>query len=274
MKAKDLVGKTVGRLTILSVESRNGISFLKCDCSCGTQVTVGYGHVRCGDTQSCGCLKRERTSKAKFIHGMSHSILHQKWCRMRYRCESPKDPEWKNYGGRGIKVCKRWQSFKKFLEDTGASYDAHVAIHGAENTTLERKNVNGNYTPSNCRWATWKEQASNQRRTILFHGETASSAASRLDMRPAAVTKRLKRGWSTEDAFSKPKVPRLTWKNRTRVGKKNKSGTLGVYKISDPKRRKRWVARIDSDNKRLLNRYFLTKQEAVNAITQFKKENL
>lgn len=115
--------------------------------------------LKSGHTASCGCLYREsRLYCKKATHGMSHTREHDSWLHMRRRCESPKDGAWSLYGGRGITVCERWKKFENFYADMGACPEGHE---------IEREHVNGNYEPSNCRWASRKDQANNTRRNRM-----------------------------------------------------------------------------------------------------------
>lgn len=99
--------------------------------------------------------------------------LHDKWKNMKSRCNNPKCSLFYKYGGRGIKICDRWQKYKNFEEDLKESYLAHVEEYGEENTSLDRRDNNGNYEPSNCYWATWIQQNNNKRnvRHYEFRGK-------------------------------------------------------------------------------------------------------
>lgn len=101
-----------------------------------------------------------------FKHGMTGTRYWYIWQAMKKRCLSKKDKDYKNYGGRGIIVCERWKDFNNFFNDTYESYLKHCEEFGIKQTSLDRVNNNGNYEPSNCRWATWKEQNNNRSNNI------------------------------------------------------------------------------------------------------------
>lgn len=169
---KDLTRQKFSRLMVLEfVGKKYGVqSYWKCLCDCG-EVTYAVSAQLLGLKKfSCGCLNRELSSKrilerkqngeqhTSYKHGHAFTKQHTKtydsWFNMKHRCYYEKDVNYKNYGGRGITVCERWLDFKNFLEDMGEK---------PEGFTLDRINVNGNYGPSNCRWADGYTQAINKR---------------------------------------------------------------------------------------------------------------
>lgn len=149
----DLTGQRFGRLVVLEEAPKNkreGPSWV-CRCDCGNICVAHRKELRRGDTKSCGCWKKETLKN----RGAKHNKKTQKsWRGMMNRCYDSKDKRYPYYGGRGIKVCDKWHNFENFYEDMGDK---------PEGLTLERVNTNGDYEPSNCKWATWKEQHQNQR---------------------------------------------------------------------------------------------------------------
>lgn len=160
-KALELTGQKFGLLTVIKRKEndkwRN--SQWLCQCDCGNIIKVGGANLKIGRTKSCGCLWNKSIMGTKSKHGYSYSKIYQVWKNMKGRCLNPYSPLWKYYGSRGITVCERWVcSFENFLEDMGEQ---------PEGLTLDRKDNNGNYEPSNCRWTTHTEQMRNSRQAKL-----------------------------------------------------------------------------------------------------------
>ena len=199
MKREDLTGQKFGRLTVLTLcDVVHGKARWNCSCDCGGS-TIAFGaNLKRGNTLGCGCVRRERTGDANRRHGQTKTPEHHVWQNMRQRCTNQRNKAYGYYGGRGISVCQRWDSFENFIADMGPRPSSKHSI--------ERKDVNGNYEPGNCRWATAKEQMNNTRRNRLVEyqdrTQTLAQWCDELGLKSLRVMKRLDLGWSPEEAFT------------------------------------------------------------------------
>lgn len=195
------IGKRFGRLLVISKACSNrwGESFMMCQCSCGNKKSISLSKIRRGETKSCGCLSRELTSERLTKHGKTHSSIFNIWISMKARCLNKGNHAYKNYGKRGIKICKRWMEFKNFYKDMGDK---------PCNLSLDRINNNGNYSPKNCRWATRKEQSNNCRTNnkLSLNGKirNVTEWASILNISPFTLFNRKYIGWSDEKILTHP----------------------------------------------------------------------
>lgn len=177
---EDLTGHRFGRLTVLIRDRvRRGHAYWRCACDCGNEASVASSALRSGNTQSCGCLHREmlherntgrrpepfsvkgepygsmpRATRRDARRTPAQKATYHSWYGMVRRCTNPDDAAWERYGGRGITVCERWLNYENFVTDVGEK---------PTGKTLDRINNDGDYEPSNVRWATPRQQARNTR---------------------------------------------------------------------------------------------------------------
>lgn len=204
---KDLTGLRFNRLVILKlheikdtgVTKRTRRSYWQCRCDCGTVFITRGDVLKDGQTKSCGCFNNDRIR----THGLSRLPNGKKrpefkaWQMLIQRCINPKAASYSIYGGRGIRVCARWRKFENFYADMGPRPSPEHSI--------DRRNNNGDYKPSNCRWATRQEQANNRRNTKLleYNGDVRPLAvwARCYHLSPSTVWVRIRRGWPVAKAL-------------------------------------------------------------------------
>lgn len=187
----DLTGEVYESWTFLERRQKN---YWLCQCVCGKQKVVQSSAIKSGRSKSCGC---QVWSKEREKHGMYGTREYRSYNSMKGRCLNPNNERYHSHGGRGIKICDSWlNSFEAFYLDMGPR---------PPNTSLERKNNDGDYTPDNCIWATPKEQASNTKQakhyTINGITDTQAGWARRMTMTPQLLSKRLAKGMSIEQAL-------------------------------------------------------------------------
>ncbi|WP_076231638.1 hypothetical protein [Clostridium botulinum] len=207
-KLIDLTNQKFGKLTVIEYagKAKEGrMSMWKCKCDCGNICTVRGSCLKNGHTKSCGCIRSNKLvkiNKSKVKHGKSNTRLFKIWNGMKQRCYYEKMQDYEYYGGKGIKVCDEW------LNNFVSFYNWAINNGYKENLTIDRKDINGNYEPSNCKWSSIKQQARNRRsnKLITYEGETKTLAewCEKYNILGTTVNERLKRGWSVEEALTTP----------------------------------------------------------------------
>lgn len=212
---QDLTGKRHERLVVTGPAPRpigktsGNYWYVKCDC--GKELILSSSEFNRKTRYSCGCYARERASLSAYYqhlkHGKTGTRLYGIWCAMIRRCENEACKEYPLYGGRGIAVCEQWRN-------DYSSFEAWAIEHGYNNgaprgqCTIDRKDVNGNYNPENCRIVSQKEQTRNKRnnRFLTYKGETktVSEWAEIYGMNPATLYSRLSYGWEIERCLTQP----------------------------------------------------------------------
>ena len=204
-RGRDLSGRRFGRWYVIEFAGRDQHKqpLWRCRCDCGKDGIVYGLTLKNGRSQSCGCLHNEQVAQRATKHGGSKRTEYRVWMSMKNRCLYPSNPGYKDYGGRGITICQRWlDSFEAFLADMGPRPE------GSRKFSIERRDVNGNYEPGNCYWATWAQQSRNTRRNRLLthNGITLplTDWAAKIGVNQKALDSRLRLGWSVGDALATP----------------------------------------------------------------------
>jgi hypothetical protein len=207
----DRVGQRFGMLVVIAAApSKNGRTAWTVQCDCGSQPkSVSSANLVNGGTRSCGCMSSAWKSADKLKHGATRNgcrYEYRCWIAMRTRCNNPNVPHWKWYGGAGIRVCERWDSFELFLADVGPA--------PSQKHSLDRyPNSSGNYEPGNVRWATVQEQRNNTSRNLrITLGGVTKTLAEWCRERGLSYSRalyRLQVGLSIDVALSNDPIPKL-----------------------------------------------------------------
>lgn len=207
MTNKAVMAKQYSRLTVLCEAERiRGQVAYSCRCTCGTVKAVLGANLRTGVTKSCGCLAREMTAKRQKSHGMFGTPEYAAWAGMKSRCLAPTNEAYADYGGRGLRVSRRWLKFENFFADMG--------LKPSPELQLERKNNDKGYSKSNCEWSTRERQIRNRRNTLwlTLGGKkiTLADAADQAGIARTTAQARLKYGWDHERIINTPVRKRTT----------------------------------------------------------------
>lgn len=206
---KHLVGRKFGRLIVLEFSrsvvmdfkcGRRTYPLWKCLCDCGNTVEVKSENLNNGHTRSCGCMK-DLLGQRSVKHGMTETVEFKIWTGILTRCLNPNSRAFDRYGGNGVTVCDRWrEDFSAFLADMG--------LRPSTQHSIDRIDNSGNYEPSNCRWATRKEQANNKTANVVltFNGKTMTAAqwSECSGISRQAIYQRIKAGWTHARTLTTP----------------------------------------------------------------------
>ena len=204
-KCRDLTGERFGRLVVIGAAPRSWDNRImwRCLCDCGKETTVESYTLTSGHSKSCGCLLSDKTIARCTTHGETKTRLHRIWMQMRGRCNSPTNPSYKNYGGRGIKVCDEWNNYIAF-----ATWAREYGYQ--DDLTIDRIDNDGNYEPTNCRWVDRKTQNRNKRnnRYVEYTGDkkTIADWCDATGISSSAIRRRIDCGWDVGLALTKPPI--------------------------------------------------------------------
>lgn len=199
---KDMTGQRFTRLLVVdrAPSDSNGNARWNCICDCGSATVSSGFTLRNGEAKSCGCLTTEQLAERAVKHGLCGTPEYRTWASMLNRCRNPNFPGYSDYGGRGIGVCERWKVFSQFFADMGS--------RPSPKHSIERINNDGNYEPSNCRWATDAEQRRNTRQNhiVEYMGTkmTLMDAAKLAGLNFNCLRYRITHGWDIDRAMTEP----------------------------------------------------------------------
>lgn len=196
---ENFIGRRYGKLVVMEViETQFGV-FAKCNCDCGGVTAVLLDLLITGKYKSCGCKKSNSFVSCNIVQGMSHTRIYRCWASMIYRCENPKNKNYHQYGGKGIKICDEWHDFLSFM--VWADKNGYK-----DNLTIDRIDHFGNYEPNNCRWITITDQQQNKSTThyLTYNGETHSIGdwARKTGIDAKLILSRIVRGRTVEQALT------------------------------------------------------------------------
>lgn len=203
VKLINLIGKKFGRLTVIKrVENtKNNKTQWLCKCDCGNYIKVQSYLLTHNYTKSCGCIAIEKLKKRSITHGLSKSKIYAVYCTIKARCNNPNNNVYQYYGAKGVKLCSEWLNFENF-------YNWAINNGYKEGLSIDRINVNGDYEPSNCRWATKEEQSNNRSNNhlITYNNQihTISEWSKITGLTKSAIQYRLSKKWDIEKIFTTP----------------------------------------------------------------------
>lgn len=205
MKKDDLKGLRFGRLLVIKEATGYKKLHWLCKCDCGNFTAVCPSKLKNGETKSCGCLRKETTSKNFYKHGHYESRLYTIYTNMKTRCYNCNASEFYVYGGKGVRICEEWLGEKGFEN----FYNWALANGYDKTLSIDRVDNDKGYSPDNCRWATRTQQARNKtnNRKLYYKGKMYCLSEALLLSKvktKETITRRLKKGWTVEQAIETP----------------------------------------------------------------------
>lgn len=195
-----IIDQKYNRWTVISFAFRKkSNNYYNCRCSCGVEKVVAYTNLKYEKSKSCGCLRNEETTKRLTTHNKSYSRIYWVWNAMINRCLNSNANSFKNYGGRGITVCKEWLTFENFYNDMGTPL---------KGSSLDRIDNEKGYCKENCSWTNRSSQNRNRRSNIYieFEGkkQCAKDWAKEYNLPDTIVSQRIRNGWEPSEAILTP----------------------------------------------------------------------
>lgn|SRR6202142_3165678 len=215
----DLIGRRYGRLIVVEYDPATvkGRTYWICRCDCGVVISRRATHLKRGESQSCGCLQKERASVAGKIsnrkHGLHRHPLYRIWCGMLQRCYNPNSRKFQDWGGRGIRVCPEWRRSPDIFIRWALTHEYSRGL------TIDRyPNNDGNYEPSNCRFTTHKKNHNNKRSNVVLEmngkRRTVSEWSDITGVARHTIYERIKLGWDIERALTLPSTTaKIHWQD-------------------------------------------------------------
>lgn len=212
----DIVGKKFGRLYVTNNFERRKNKYSSriywlCKCDCGNETFSHSSELIRGHKKSCGCLQKDVVKQRQTKSGLGNTRIYKIWIGMKQRCNNPNNSAWEHYGGRGIKVCVEWLGeHEGFL----AFYKWSINNGYSDELTIEIINVDGNYSPDNCKWETWGAQRLNRKNTVkipyLGKDTPLKTVCEILGVNYFTALSRYKKGYSVDEILSLEKIKRIS----------------------------------------------------------------